>query len=172
MTSGRGDKIVKFAAQDAPTFARITGRGSSNFAVISYTGAEYGDLLVNEIGAYAGSVYVAAGVDRLKISSSGTWTVEIRQLDDAPSWDGTRTLSGKGDKVVVLFGGSAGITTIKNKSTSNFAVIAYSPEGEYLDLVVNEIGAYAGEVMLPDGDPMVLQIQAVGGTWSFSTISQ
>ena len=32
--------------------------------------------------------------------------------------------------------------TIKNKSKDNFAVTAYTQDGEYLDLLVNEIGSY------------------------------
>jgi hypothetical protein len=169
---GRGDKIVKLPAQDAPTFARITGKGSGNFAVISYVGSDYDDLLVNEIGSYAGSVYIAAGVNRLKVTSSGTWTIEVRPITSARAWDGVTALTGKGDSVAILTGGAGGITTIKNKSRSNFAVIAYSPEGEYLDLLVNEIGTYSGEVLVPDADPIVLAISAVGGTWSLSAVGQ
>jgi hypothetical protein len=171
-TTGRGDKIVKLAAQDAPTFARITGKGSGNFAVISYVGSDYDDLLVNEIGSYAGFVYIAAGVNRSKITSAGTWTIEVRPITSARAWDGVSALTGKGDSVAILTGGANGITAIRNKSRSNFAVIAYSPEGEYLDLLVNEIGTYSGEVLLPEADPIVLAINAVGGTWSFSEVGQ
>jgi hypothetical protein len=170
-TSGRGDKIVKFTAQEEPTVARITNQGSSNFAVVSYVGSSYDDLLVNEIGSYSGWVYVAAGVNRLKMTSSGSWTVEVRPIETARAWDGVSRLTGKGDTVVLLSGAASGITTIKNSSHSNFAVIAYSTEGDYLDLLVNEIGSYSGEVLLPDGDPMVLRIQDVGGTWSMSAVS-
>lgn len=171
-TSGRGDKVVKFAVQDAPVFAKITEKGSSNFTVISYADTTYGDLLVNEIGSFSGTVYVAPVINRLKVTSNGSWTIEIRPIESARSWDGTAALTGKGDGVVLLTGGAGGITTIKNKSSSNFAVIAYSPEGDYLDLLVNEIGSYSGEVILPDADPMVLSIQAVGGTWSMSPVGQ
>ncbi len=171
-TSGRGDKIVKMPAQDEPTYARITGKGSGNFAVISYAGSAYDDLLVNEIGSYSGSVYIAAGVTRLKISANGSWTVEVRPITSAKHWDGSAALTGKGDSVVILSGGASGITTIKNKSKSNFAVIAYSTDGDYLDLLVNEIGAYNGEILLPDDDPIVLSIHAVGGTWSWSAVEQ
>jgi hypothetical protein len=171
-TSGRGDKIVRFNAQEAPTVARITAKGSGNFSVVSYVGSEYNSLLVNVIGAYAGWVYVAESVDRLQIESSGTWTVEINPITAARKWTGEEALTGKGDAVVMVSGGASGITTIKNKSSSNFSVVAYTPEGEYLDLIVNEIGSYSGEVLLPDADPMVLQIGAVGGTWSMSAISQ
>lgn len=169
-TSGRGDKIVRLPAQDAPTIVRITGKGSSNFAVVSYVGSAYDDLLVNEIGSYSGTVYIAAGVSRLKISSSGTWTVEVRPIESARTWSGVGRLGGSGDSVVLLAGAASGITTIKNKSNSNFAVVAYSPEGDYLDLLVNEIGNYSGEILLPDSDVIVLAIHAVGGTWSMSPV--
>ncbi len=172
ITSGRGDKVVKLPAQDGPTYAKVTGKGGGNFAVISYTGSEYGDLLVNSIGSYSGSVYIAAGINRLKVTSSGSWTIQVRPVTSAKHWDGTTALAGKGDGVVNLAGGASGITTIKNKGKSNFAVIAYTPEGDYLDLLVNEIGSYKGEVLLPDSDPMVLVIHGDGGSWSFSTVEQ
>ncbi len=151
--SGRGDKVLKIKAQDAPTIARITNKGSSNFAVISYVGTCYDDLLVNEIGSYSGTVYLSPGVTRLKVTSNGNWKVTIRPIDAARQWDGSSALSGKGDAVVMLHGGEFGKTTIKNKSRSNFAVIAYDTDGQYLDLLVNEIGGYSGEVLLPLADP-------------------
>ena len=170
--AGRGDKIVKMTAQDVPTYVKITGKGSGNFAVVSYQGSTYDDLLVNEIGSYSGSVYVAPGVDRFEVTSSGSWTIEAKPVTSAKHWSGTTALTGKGDAVINLNGGSSGIVTIKNKSKDNFAVTAYTQDGEYLDLLVNEIGSYNGEVMLPDSDPMVLVIDAVGGAWSVSSVSQ
>ncbi len=167
---GRGDKVLKFTALEDPAVARITGKGSGNFAVIPYAGTAYDDLLVNEIGSYSGRVYVAPGVDRLKITSNGSWTVQLLPLSSAKHWDGSAALSGKGDSVVVLSGGSFGTTTIKAKGKSNFAVIAYSDSGQYLDLLVNEIGSYKGEVLLPIAEPIVLSIQAVGATWSMSPV--
>jgi hypothetical protein len=133
---------------------------------------DYNDLLVNEIGSYAGWVYVEPWVNRLEITSSGSWTVEIRPIGSARKWTGEEPISGKGDAVVMLSGHAAGITTIRNRGRSNFAIIAYSPEGDYLDLVVNEIGSYSGEVMLPDADPMVLAIHDVGGSWSLAAVQQ
>jgi hypothetical protein len=171
-TSGRGDKVVRVPAQEAPTYARITAKGGGNFAVVAYVGSDYDSLLVNEIGSYAGWVYVNPGVSRLKVTASGTWTIEVRTIDSARSWDGSATLAGKGDAVVLLSGGADGITTITNKSSSNFAVIAYSPYGDYLALLVNEIGSYKGEVLLPGSDPMVLSIHDVGGSWSLSPVGQ
>jgi hypothetical protein len=82
------------------------------------------------------------------------------------------SVAGKGDSVVESTGGASGIVTIHNRSHDNFSVIAYDESGEYPDLLVNEIGSYSGEVMLPDSDPMVLVIGAVGGTWTLSSVSQ
>jgi hypothetical protein len=139
---------------------------------VSYAGADYNDLLINEIGSYAGWVYIAAGVNRLKITSSGSWTVVVSPIESARLWGGTGPIAGKGDQVILLSGGASGATTIKNRSHDNFAVIAYTPEGDYLDLLVNEIGSYNGEGLLPDEDLIVLVIKAVGGTWSMSTVAQ
>ena len=150
--------------------ATISNRGGSNFAVVSYIGAEYDDLLVNEIGRYQGMVYIAPGVDTLEITSGGQWQVERSFIDGATAWDGASELTGEGDSVVLLTGGSFGATTISNRSRSNFAVIAYSEFGDYLDLLVNEIGNYEGEVLLPLDDPVVLAIQDVGGSWSMSAV--
>ena len=72
----------------------------------------------------------------------------------------------------MLSGGSSGTTTIKNKGHDNFSVIAYGPDGEYLDLLVNEIGSYNGEVLLPDNDRLSSRSVPSGGTWSFSAVSQ
>jgi hypothetical protein len=168
--SGTGDKILRIEAQDLPTVAHITGRGRSNFAVISYVGSDYEDLLVNEIGTYEGFVYVSPYVDSFEITSSGKWQIEISALEAATQWDGTTPLSGEGDSVVLVSGASFGATTIDNRSRSNFAVIAYDEFGDYLDLLVNEIGNYHGEVLLPDDDPIVLSIQDVNGKWSLSAV--
>jgi hypothetical protein len=69
-------------------------------------------------------------------------------------------------------GWPSGITTIKNKSSPSFAGVAYTRDGTYLDLLVNTIASNSGEVLLPDSDPMVLVIGAVGGTWSTSAVQQ
>jgi hypothetical protein len=168
--AGRGDKVLKFPAQDGPLVARITNKSGDNFAVVAYSGTEYTDLLVNEIGSYSGRVYVAPGVNLLKITSGGSWTVELRVIASAPRWNGESTLTGKGDSVILLTGGSFGTTTITNKGRDNFAVVAYSVDGDYLDLLVNEIGSYRGEVLLPIEDPVVLSIHAVGGAWTMTAV--
>jgi len=169
--AGRGDVVLRIEGQELPTVAVITHQGkNTNFAVTSYIGTEYNALLVNEIGNYSGMVYVAPLVDTLEITAGGDWTVTRYNLDGATQWDGLTDLAGEGDSVVVLTGGSSGAVAITNQSESNFSIVAYDEFGEYLDLLVNEIGDYSGEVLLPDADPMALDITAVGGTWTMSAI--
>jgi hypothetical protein len=166
--TGSGDKVLKFKAQKVPTVAKITNRGEGNFAIVAYKGSAYIDLLVNEIGAYAGSVYIAPGVNLLKLTSSGSWSVDIKPYTAARKWNGKAAIAGKGDAVILLTGGAFGTTVIKNRGQGNFAVIAYGTGGQYLDLLVNEIAAYSGEVLLPDANPMLLSVHAAEGSWSFT----
>jgi hypothetical protein len=168
--AGTGDKVLKFRARTVPTVAKITNRGGGNFAIVAYKGTSYDDLLVNEIGSYAGQVYIAPGVNLLKLTSDGAWTVDIKPYTAARRWNGKSAISGKGDAVILLTGGAFGSTVVKNQGAGNFAVIAYGTDGEYLDLLVNEIGAYSGEVLLTYADQMLLSVHAVGGAWSFSRI--
>jgi hypothetical protein len=162
--------VLKFRAQTVPTVAKITNRGGGNFAIVAYRGTAYDDLLVNEIGSYAGQVYLAPGVNLLKLTSGGTWTVDIKPHTAARRWNGKAAISGKGDAVSLLTGGALGSTDVRNMGRGNFAVIAHGTGGQYLDLLVNEIGSYSGEVLLPDTDQMLLSVHAVGGAWSFSRI--
>ena len=50
--------------------------GTANFVVIVY-GASGRDLLVNEIGAYSGSVIVRGDAMILEIKADGNWSVDI-----------------------------------------------------------------------------------------------
>ena len=135
----------------------------------AYSGSTYTDLLVNEIGSFPGWVYAAPG-NFFKIESSGSWTVEVRPISYARQWNGQSAITGKGDSVVLLSGGSLGTTTITNSSRSNFSVVACGPDGAYLDLLVNEIGSYRGEVLLPSEDAIVLVVNDVGGSWAMSAV--
>ncbi len=79
-------------------------------------------------------------------------------------WDGTGTWTGKGDDLVVIQSGAfSGLDSVKitNSGQSNFAVWAY---GKTQDLLVNEIGNYSGEQLLPT-ETVLLEIQS-DGTWS------
>ena len=167
-TAGKGDKVVKFDAHDTPSVATFTHKGEANFAVLSYVGTERDDLLVNAIGGYAGTVYVNAGVDTFEITADGNWTVDAKPVTEAKLWHGLARYKGRGDQVLILRNAANKSMQIDATGESNFAIVAYDINGERLDLLVNEIGAYSGEVLLPDADRLVLQITGDGETYTLA----
>lgn len=167
-TSGKGDKVVTFDAHGTPSVATFTHKGADNFAVVSYVGTERDDLLVNTIGAYVGTVYVNAGVDTFEITADGNWTVDAKPVTEAKLWHGLARYKGRGDQVLILRNAANKSMQIDATGESNFAIVAYDINGERLDLLVNEIGAYSGEVLLPDADRLVLQITGDGETYTLA----
>lgn len=167
---GKGNKVAKFKIpEEAVGIATITHSGSRNFIVstVDASGDET-DLLVNEIGKYKGTVLFdeSAGAHSVafKIEASGSWTVVIKPLLSATNWDGVDTLKGSGDAVRELVPPSDGFVTLAMtyKGDGNFIVSAYSPDG--IELLVNEIDSFKGEVLLPDGT-FLLEVSA-DGPWS------
>ena len=74
--------------------------------------------------------------------------------------------------IIPARGGSKGVPRKNVRPLAGRPLIAYSIDGVYLDLLVNEIGSYHGEVLLPEEDPMVMSVHSPGGTWSWSAVEQ
>jgi hypothetical protein len=75
--TGGGDAVFLWTG-DASTWA-ITNAGKGNFVVLNNGSSDFGpDLLVNEIGAYHGSVPVTAGPAVTTIQSDGIWSITIQ----------------------------------------------------------------------------------------------
>lgn len=72
VASGHGDDV--FLLTSTSTKATITNNGSSNFAVYGYSEAISNPLLVNEIGAYNGTVPLI-GPAVVQVQSDGDWTI-------------------------------------------------------------------------------------------------
>jgi len=167
--SGVGSKVLKISKGSDPMAVKITHVGSSNFAVtnLSSDGQEI-DLLVNTIGNYSGTRLIDALNEQqtaaFKIEADGNWRVTLEPLSMLPVWHGTGTWTGRGDNIVLIGSGSfAGLDSVKitNSGQGNFVVTAY---GDTVDLLVNEIGNYSGEQLMPDGT-VLLEIQS-DGTWT------
>jgi hypothetical protein len=120
------------------------------------------DLLVNEIGSYQGTVQEEEGASFLEITAGGSWRIEANTVDQAPTFDESAT--GLGDSVVLVTGDS-GIAEITHAGDSNFAVLTYPLAGRRRDLLVNEIGNYAGSARFPG--PALIEITA-NGDWTIS----
>jgi hypothetical protein len=169
--SGTGNAVPRFEIPaDSAAVADIAHTGASNFAVWAVNeGGEQTDLLVNVIGNYAGTVLFdeSAGSHTVAfdVEAGGAWTITIKPVTEAFRWDGTETLTGTGDHVAILDPASSGLKsmTLTHAGDGNFAVWAYGPA---TDLLVNEIGSYSGEVLLPDGT-FLFEITA-NGAWTLS----
>ena len=157
---GSGNKILQF--ESGPFVATIAHRGNSNFAVWSLDpGLNESDLLVNEIGNYDGRVLgpedAYAGIS---IEADGNWVVQVVPVSQAPRTSGS--VSGTGDDVFFWDGPNRTVATLTHDGDSNFAVWLYSANGR--DLLVNEIGPFAGEGIVDTG---LFQITASGG-WTLT----
>ncbi|KQV26664.1 hypothetical protein [Yonghaparkia sp. Root332] len=168
--SGTGDTILQIelpAGPDSIGIATIAHSGSSNFAVWSLDGdLNQSDLLVNVIGGYAGTVpfnlSTAERITAFEITADGAWTVTLRDVLSVRELPASATTTGQGDDVLVYFG-DATVADLAHTGESNFAVWSY---GASSDLIVNEIGAYTGQVRWPAGTALV-QISA-DGAWTIA----
>jgi hypothetical protein len=169
--SGRGDKLLRFRIPEGSVaLAKFTHSGSGNFAVwtVDSSGQET-DLLVNEIGKYQGRVMFdeTSHSVAFSITASGGWTATISPIQKIPKWNGTEARKGSSDDVFMLTGDAAEAFGLKlrHRGDGNFAVWAYGSDST--DLLVNEIGAYSGEVLL--GGAQILELTA-DGPWSTSLL--
>lgn len=167
---GVGDKVVKVKETEDILLATLTHQGTSNFIVnpLDPGGAEQ-MTMVNAIGNYRGTVLVNEENGKvlrgIKIKADGAWTLTLKPLVMARQWTGAR-VAGRGDDVLLLSPASSGLTTVKvnHSGSSNFIVHSYAEgSGEGL---INEIGSYRGEVLLPDGTVLVTIL--ADGRWTFT----
>jgi hypothetical protein len=167
--SGTGDSVIAVVLPDGvdnPSVATLSHTGKRNFAVWSLdTAMAHQDLLVNTIGAYAGTVTVdfksGEHTSSLEINADGPWTVTFHSLKALREFAGA-TASGSGDDVLV-YRGKAGAAAITNAGERNFAVWSY---GSSTDLLVNEIGAYTGTVRWMAGNSVIAVTSS--GAWTIT----
>jgi hypothetical protein len=159
--SGSGSEVAQFTIpEDAPAIATISNRGAGNFAVwtVGADGSQL-ELLVNEIGNFDGTkLFDAANGEHsvaFKIESDGAWTIDVKPITAARTWDGASQLAGKGADVILVVPPISGFVSalIIHDGDSNFAIWTYSDSGR--DLLVNEIGAYRGEHLVSSGTALI-----------------
>ncbi len=167
MGSGVGDDVVMLNLPNVPIVIELTHTGSSNFSIWSLDSAFANvDLLVNEIGSYAGTNAMQFESDEpvsgLEVKADGSWTYQIRAVSSEPVVSCPQY--GGGDSIVVLsdFDSSGGIAAISHAGSSNFNIWAWSSSDR--DLLVNEIGLYSGNVVVAPGLD-IWEITA-DGSWS------
>lgn len=166
--SGSGDSIVDIEKGPDPALVHITGNaGSSFFAVINYdANNEQIGLLVNTTESYDGVRPLDFRNDehtaRFEVQADGAWTIEVIPLTSIERVEIPGAMSGNGDYVFAIIGGTPDTAAITGNAGSDFfAVLGY---GNTIDLLVNTTDPYDGTVLLDSGTA-IIEVQAEG-EWS------
>jgi hypothetical protein len=166
--SGSGDAIQEVQMWNGPAIMQVSGNDESrHFAVIPHTVSGASVLsMVNTTEPYQGRVLLSEPVNRLEISATGAWTIEILPLSAARTLPAPGKVEGSGDEVLVLAGGIPDIATVTgNQAGRHFAVLPYTPDGQPIfGAMVNTTDPYEGQILL-DGETGILAVTAVG-PWS------
>jgi hypothetical protein len=178
--SGQGQQVSP-AFQLVPGLAlfHMTHDGRANFAITLLNDrGEWVELLVNNIGPFDGGKAVGItepGQHVLDISADGNWTVLAEQPSipaDAPF--PPLSFSGHGQQVSPMFNLASGLTTfhMTHDGRANFAIVLLDREGNWVELLVNEIGAFDGgkAAGIREAGVHILDISA-DGNWTI-TIEQ
>ena len=74
--AGSGDAVYLYTGKSGKLAATYTG--TSNFVLQEETGKAFSmGLLVNEIGAYSGTVPLSAGPSVISVTAEGAWTLQV-----------------------------------------------------------------------------------------------
>jgi len=149
--------------------------GSSNFIVLLLD--DYGNwvnLLVNKIGDFSGGKAIgidAPGIHLLDIQADGTWEITVDQPTPISAPLPPQVYTGHGQEFSPFFTLGSGLTTfhMEHTGTSNFAIWLLDAQGDWVDLLVNEIGSFDGSKAIGIDAPGIhlLDIQA-SGDWEVS----
>lgn len=151
--SGQGQKATdSFSLPSGSSIFKMKHTGSSNFSVrLLDDQGELVDLLVNEIGSFDGQKALGietAGDYLLDIAADGPWTITIESLrpeeEEAPSVP--REFSGNSQQATEMFSIGSGLARFEmtHDGSSNFSVRLLDDQGQLVELLVNEIGAFQG----------------------------
>lgn len=157
--TGTSDKVTdKFNLQAGVTIFHMTYTGTGNFAVtLKDADGGYVDLLANEIGAYSGETLIGVksgnivgaepGEHFLDVQASGAWNVTIEQPRVSSGAALPQTLTGSGPEASIPIALTSGVAVFNmtHDGSGNFAVTLWADDGDYVDLLANEIGDYSGE---------------------------
>jgi hypothetical protein len=75
---GNGDAVLRIGSGSSPSrILSLSHTGTSNFVAIAWGANGSPSLLVNDIGAYQGTVRVPPGVELLEIVADGEWRLAL-----------------------------------------------------------------------------------------------
>lgn len=165
---GVGSQVldVELPAPGAPALASITYSSEQDWRHFSLWAfdEEYRPLglLVHELGSFTGLVPVdlaegGAVTSYLGVDAAGAWTIRIDPLSSARRVDGEVRGSGPD---LFLYTGDTTVARVTNQSDGRFAL--RSVDGRSPGLLVDQIGVFESDVVLPGHRLVVIQAQ---GAW-------
>ena len=165
---GEGDTVLDVTAiADKPALVHAVFTGTFNNVVWVVDGnGQQIDLLVNAIGPYDGTTLLSESVlgapTHLQVQATGGWHIEIVPLSQVTRVAGPH--AGTGD--AVFFTEQPGIATFTHDGSLVFTVWAHG-ERTLEQLLVNAIGAYSGQVIVPGPEGALIEVVA-DGNWSYT----
>ncbi|MCK5149801.1 hypothetical protein KAJ87_02655 [Candidatus Pacearchaeota archaeon] len=174
--SGSGQQASEyFELEQGLSIFKLNSNGNGHFSMVLYDDeGEYIDLLVNEVGSFDGSKLVAidkSGKYLLDVSADGSWQAHITQPRNIEKSETPLTLSGNGQEASDFFYLKNGMRrfSISHSGSGHFSMVLYSADGDYMDLLVNEVGSFDGSkaVSLSTSGNYLLDVSA-DGNWEFS----
>ncbi|WP_312907064.1 hypothetical protein [Natronosalvus caseinilyticus] len=164
--SGSGQTVEQdISIQGGLTVIDATHQGESNFQVSLEDDSEFGESFVNEIGDYEGQTaeLVEEGEYLLDVNADGDWEIDIDQ-PRANSGDSLpQSLSDSVNRVYgpIEFTGTH-VATGEHSGEGNFIVRALPQEGQFGELIFNEVGNFEGETSFNFGEVGWLAVEADG----------
>ena len=166
--TGTGSGDVAFSIPDgASGLATITNEGTGPFIVwtVAADGAR-NDQIVNTIGDFAGTLLFDENKHSttFSVESDGDWSIEVKRVPLARTWDASERLVGDGPDVILVVPPtvSDATMTVRYDGTSNFAVAVYASRGK--QKLLNVVGPFNGPMPLPAGSS-VIEVEA-DDAWS------
>jgi len=148
--SGNGQEASDiFNLQEGLSVFELKNTGSGHFGIwLMDNMGNKEELLVNTIGPFDGSK--AARIDKsgeyiLDVSAEGGWTVNIEQPRPTTASEKT-SFSGRDQQYAGPFHLDSGLKKfeLKNTGSGHFGVWLLDKEGNYVELLVNDIGPFDG----------------------------
>ncbi len=164
---GRGNKTVAFTIPaGTPALAVIRNAGKRPFSVTTLAaGGATNDKLVAVTGSFQGTFLIDKRPGEhsvaFRVRSDGLWSIEIRPVSMARTWDGKQGLAGQGNDVIQIAPPNTSPLTATLTHPGKGGLVMNIYPGP--TLLVTETGAYAKPVTFPVGTTLIEVL--TGSNW-------
>ena len=172
--AGSGNKVVDFQKWDGPAIVDVVYFGTGSFIVtINSSPNSSTQQLINKTGPYNGTIPIdfttSEYSSQFGITASGSWKFQIIRPASGRIETIPATISGSGDDVIMLTGGTPDQLSLDASQASGIFVVHGFRSGIW-DLVSQETAPYTGTLPAAAGT-IVLQISATG-PWSIAVTAK